>query len=204
MYEVLQVLEQRRSTPTREMTLVLARCCSCGATREMLEQNVQKANRKQQAHCLSCAYHRMTNERPWRIWRGLLSRCTDPKAPDYAHYGGRGIVVSPEWLSFENFWRDMQAGYSDALTIERKDVNGPYSKANCRWATNMEQQANKRTTRFISYRGQQLHLAAFCRAAGVSRGAITPYLRQHGTGDAAMAAYVQSTYPIGRKSRSTT
>lgn len=204
MYEVLQVLERRHATTTREMTLVLARCLSCGVEREILEQNVRKANRRQQVHCLSCAYHRMSGTRPWGIWRHMIDRCSNPRSPDFAHYGGRGVAVSPEWLSFETFWHDMQEGYSDELTIERKDVNGPYSKANCRWASNMEQQANKRTTRFISYKGEQLHLAEFCRRAGVGRGAITPYLREHTTGDAAIEAYAKSTYPRGRKSRSMT
>jgi len=146
----------------------------------------------------------MTHTRPYKIWRGMRDRAENPNSPDWARYGGRGIAVAPEWSDFTKFWIDMAPGYMEHLTLERVDVNGPYSKANCRWATNMEQQANKRNNREVIYRGQRMHLSEFCRRAGVTRGAITPYLKKLESGEAAMAAYLQSGYPRGRKSRSTT
>lgn len=204
MFEILETLAERHVTPTRVMIRVSARCCTCGTTKIMTKQRVNRLNREGAQFCPKCPdnpQHHMADTRPYRIWRGMIARIQIPETKGYEHYGGRGITVDPAWLRFKNFWRDMQPGYSDAMTIERKDVNGPYCKDNCRWATNMEQQANKRTTRLVSYRGREMHLAEFCRTAGVTRGAISSYLQKHGTGDAAMAAYSKSTYPRWRASR---
>ena len=204
MYDIVQRLAKKRVTPTRSMTLVLARCQHCGAITETTLQHAEKHNRGQYAHCGKCLHndaHRMTDTRPWRIWKGLLERTTKTWAPGYKHYGGRGISVTPRWYVFKNFWQDMSSGYAEHLTIERVDVNGDYCKENCRWATNMEQQANKRNNRTVRYQGEYLHLAEFCRRAGVTRAAITRHLNAGLDGDAAVAARLACPYPKTRKSR---
>ena len=97
----------------------------------------------------------------------------------------------------------MQGGYASDLTIERVDNMRGYSRENCRWAPNAEQQANKRSNRRVAWRGEEMHLAEFCRRVGVTRGAITPYLKRSGwQGEAALAEYSQSPYPRFRAPRS--
>ena len=206
MYEIIQMLEEKHVTPTREMTRVSVRCLTCGGETILLEQNVRRANRERRAHCPSCrTVHGMADTRPYRIWKGMVERVTSKKSPDWRNYGGRGIKCASEWLRFEAFWRDMREGYSDDLTLERIDVDGHYCKENCRWASTEEQQANKRNNRRVSWQGREVHLAQLCREAGVSRGAITPYLDQTGNdADAALRLCRQSNYPTGRKSRSLT
>ena len=51
MYEIVKVLEEKRFTPTRAMTVILAKCCHCGAEKEILEQNLQRSNREKRKHC---------------------------------------------------------------------------------------------------------------------------------------------------------
>jgi hypothetical protein len=41
------------------------------------------------------------------VWKAILKRCENPKVKSYHRYGGRGIAVSEEWHTFENFFRDM-------------------------------------------------------------------------------------------------
>lgn len=89
--------------------------------------------------------HHMTDSPTYGSWRAMLKRCTNPKHPAYASYGGRGITVCERWLhSFQNFLEDM--GERPAgKTLDRKNNDLGYSPANCRWATWNEQARNKRT-----------------------------------------------------------
>lgn len=83
--------------------------------------------------------------RLYNIWKNARQRCRNPKNPDFYLYGARGVKFSPEWEDFEVFrtWA-LQNGYSEELTLDRKDPDGDYSPGNCRWATWREQRLNQR------------------------------------------------------------
>lgn len=88
--------------------------------------------------------HGMTDTRIYQIWSDMKTRCDNPDNNFYNDYGGRGISYDLKWKTFEGFLEDMQEGYSDDLTLDRVDVNGGYTKQNCRWATKSVQSHNRR------------------------------------------------------------
>jgi hypothetical protein len=93
----------------------------------------------------------------YKIWAGMKRRCDNPHEGNYARYGGRGIRYAKRWAKYENFLADM-GECSPGMTIERKDPNKGYSKANCRWATAKEQSRNTRRTVWLEYKGERKSL----------------------------------------------
>ena len=197
MLELIRVLEKKRVTPTREMTLALVRCCHCGSEMEMAAQNYRKHNREKYSRCQNCVWedaHYKTGTPIYSKWRGMIYRCQDSQDKNY---GGRGISVSQDWMSFKNFYRDMGSTFKKGLTLERVDVNKGYSKENCVWATNLEQQGNKRNNRVLIYKGEQMHLADLCRATGISKIRLTTRMAKGLSPEEAVADARRCTYGSG-------
>ena len=81
----------------------------------------------------------------FRIWTGMLDRCTNPRSDHWVWYGGRGIQVCDRWrTSFENFFADMGPRPSGRSLDRFPNNDGNYEPGNCRWATPKEQIANQR------------------------------------------------------------
>lgn len=111
--------------------------------------------------------------RLYRIWSHMKSRCLRKSSPDYTEYGMRGIKVCDSWLDYDNFalWA-RNNGYSDNLTIDRKDNNGNYEPSNCRWATPKEQANNTRRNRVIEYEGIVMTLQQWSEKMNIKRETI--------------------------------
>ena len=105
-------------------------------------------------------------------WQAMWNRCTNARASQFAHYGGRGITICDRWRSFYNFWSDMGQPPSEKHTLERVDVNGNYEPANCVWATQSEQILNQRirSTNTSGVKGVSQYKGAGWRATATVKG----------------------------------
>lgn len=85
--------------------------------------------------------HGLSDTRMHDIWQNMKRRCADVSNP---HYGGKGIAVCPEWSDFIVFEKWARAsGYTDEMTIERRNNDLGYTPDNCTWATRAAQAANR-------------------------------------------------------------
>lgn len=103
-----------------------------------------------------------------RAWCAMRQRCNNPNAQAYANYGGRGITVCDRWLIFDAFLEDMGKKPTPEHQLERIDNNAGYSPENCTWATRIEQQNNRRTTRYMTANGETLPCAEWARRLGTT------------------------------------
>ena len=142
-----------------------AKCqCDCGEVRLVRIADLRHGKSRScgcatvEATVIRCTKHgfagRGSRPAAYRTWKEMRKRCLSSKSSRYHDYGGRGITICDRWLDFENFYADMGDPPSPAHSIERIDNNSGYSPDNCKWATNKEQQRNKRTSRMIEFQGQ--------------------------------------------------
>lgn len=152
------------SPPVRGKTTYWLAKCACGNVTCRSENMLKRAiSRDTPSACVrGCVVrggnsktHRASDTRPYRVWTGMLQRVRGTSGEiTTKKYSERGIGLEDlRWLKFENFWEDMQEGYSDALSLDRVDNNKGYSKSNCKWSTPTEQANNRRSTKLIELPG---------------------------------------------------
>jgi hypothetical protein len=103
-------------------------------------------------------------------WVSMKQRCYNPKFKSFKHYGGRGITVCESWRQdFRNFLKNVGAKPSPRHQLDRIDNNKGYYPGNVRWATPNEQSRNRRSTVFLTFRGECKPLITWCEQLGISR-----------------------------------
>jgi hypothetical protein len=123
--------------------------CECGKIRKVQQGSLTYGTIKS-CGCFSaemararCTTHGRYGTPLYVVWINMRNRCHNPKNHGFKNYGGRGIKVM--FTCFEDFqeWA-LKAGYRKGLSIDRIDNDGPYSRDNCRWATQEQQVRNTR------------------------------------------------------------
>lgn len=120
---------------------------SCGCKRY---EHASQVNRK---HGLT----RGPTARIYSVWKGMRSRCTDPRSGSYKAYGARGISICAEWsLDPIDFCKwAIENGYRDDLVLDRIDPDGNYEPGNCQWITNIANVRKQKTDRIAKLQALQ-------------------------------------------------
>jgi hypothetical protein len=143
--------------------------CDCGKEKVVLADNLRSGTtqscgclQKERASNAQTKHGNCKNKRAskiYSVWQNMKDRCYNSAHKYYKHYGGRGIIVCPEWLeSFENFYKDV-GDIPDGMTFDRSNNNGNYEPGNWRFATQKEQNNNTRVNKPIRYK-ELVHTAS--------------------------------------------
>lgn len=128
--------------------------CECGIVKQVAYAALKNG------YARSCGCHRVANTREMKLkhgatvnrfhspeykaWRHAKSRCYNPNDPRFSRYGARGISMCDEWLNdFQAFIEHVGLRPSPKHSLDRKDNNKNYEPGNMRWATAVEQGANR-------------------------------------------------------------
>ncbi len=116
----------------------------------------------------------------YKSWDHMKERCMNPNCKNYNDYGGRGITVCNEWLSFNNFDQDMSDPPSNKYTLHRIKNHLGYYKENCVWATAKEQGAEKRNNKKFTFNGKTQILAEWARELNIDEETINYRIYKRG------------------------
>lgn len=141
--------------------------CDCGTQDWKLWDNIRRGLSTRCASCRTKERHRkagnmLIRSPEERLLQGritsIIQRCNNPSDKNYQNYGGRGICFKfqsikecADYLTSLHRAEDW-GGYE----IDRIDNNGHYEPGNLRRVTPAENRQNRRCTRWVSYRGQDV------------------------------------------------
>lgn len=97
----------------------------------------------------------------------MRSRAASNKTLEARKYAKRDITICDRWSRYLLFVEDMGRCPSEKHTIDRIDNDLGYSKENCRWATQTEQQRNKSSNRIVEHNGLKMCVAEFAESIGM-------------------------------------
>jgi hypothetical protein len=123
--------------------------------------------------------HGMSRTRTHKSWMSMHERVSGKYKKDTSNYQSRGITVCERWSVFENFLADM-GERPKGKTLDRIDNDGNYEPGNCRWADNVTQGVNRRTTRFVMVGKERLCLLHAAGRLGVHYKTIIDYGERRG------------------------
>ena len=123
--------------------------------------------------------HGWSDTKTYQAWTNMRARCKGYTHAQKKNYPERGISIDPRWEVFAYFVEDM-GERPEGLSLERIDNDKGYSKANCKWATREEQNANQRvredtSTGVAGVNIEGLYFRVYAQRSGVRKCLYTGY-----------------------------
>lgn len=171
--------------------------CDCGNTVSVREDMLLYGHGPNKGPTRSCGCirinmfvdrntkHGLGTTRLYKEYHSMMRRCNKPNSTQ-TRYKEAGIYVCDEWADQENYkglinfynW-SMGNGYSDNLTLDRIDNDGPYAPWNCRWVPMTTQANNKSNNKFITFNGNTYTYAQWCRVLNLPAGTVCNEMLAH-------------------------
>ena|SRR5882672_735333 len=161
--------------------------CSCG-TRKIIYRSSVEYGRSKSCGCLQKEVgrangllrtkHGMRGSRTYNSWRSMRARCENQNDPSFGQYGGAGITVCERWTNGEDHLSGFECFYADMgerpshTTLDRLDGKLGYFPGNCRWATHVEQQNNRKNNIHFEINGEVISGLEIENRFGISRDTV--------------------------------
>lgn len=153
--------------------------CECGGNATVIGSHL-RSGKTSSCGCLRTSEIAQghSHERIYRTWNGMHKRCYNPKHDKYKWYGAKGISVCLEWHDFITFreWA-LSNGYTDELTIDRKNPFQNYSPDNCQFVDMKFQANNKTNNKIVAYKNVEYTAAQFAEKLNVPYYTVRNQLR---------------------------
>lgn len=145
--------------------------------------------------------HGFSGTPEYKSWRSMLERCYVTSHKSYPSYGGRGVTVCDEWKSdFLAFLRYMGPRPARSFSLDRyPNTDGNYEPGNCRWASYLEQQNNRRKTTFVEHEGKRIALADLSRLVGIKHVTMKRRYRAGDRGDRLVRQVDERHHSLSKK-----
>ena len=166
--------------------------CTCGST---FTRTFGNFKRNMKHGCISCSReyvrirkvtHGEAGTPLYKRYMLMIQRCR-PNFKGKKYYYDKGVRVCESWSDtnpegFTNFKRDVGEGFSEELTLDRKDGKKNYSKSNTRWVTQKEQTRNISNNVYIRYKGHLTLLVVLAEILDVKPNTLM-YRKKRGWSD---------------------
>lgn len=149
--------------------------CDCGKVVEVGAGSLRSGNTKSCGQCVietknggirhGRRYHPL-----YMTYKKMIGRCYHKHNSAYKYYGAKGVRVYDRWLkdinSFINYVEKLPHAGEDGYTLDRLDGEGDYEPGNVRWATPLQQAANRSNTHYLTVGKTTMGLTDWSRQPG--------------------------------------
>jgi len=137
--------------------------CDCGNKKKVRLSHLRH-NRVNSCGCNLGEMHGENKTKLYNTWRGMKNRVKEYHSESHLYYD-RGITMFKGWrksfLTFKD-WA-LKNGYKEGLTIDRIDNNKGYYPDNCRFVPQYINNANRRNTMVVEYKGKEIPFTLLIR-----------------------------------------
>lgn len=150
-------------------------CRACG---EKTRQRIRRGpdGKITRYDCTACEQRRRDRDHVKRIWSTMIYRCTNPRANNWAYYGGRGIRVCKRWRdSYEAFLADVGPRPTRDHSLDRIRKDGNYEPGNVRWATSKVQSYDH--VKWLSVYGERKLISEWINGTDLTREEVVRRLK---------------------------